>query len=93
MENHDRPRIDANPDRDGRRRLRRVAAAAAAVGLLISATPAVADEYDQDGAGHPVRILAYALHPVGVVLDYVLFRPAHWLVSQEPMKTLFGHED
>ena len=52
-----------------------------------------ADEYDSSNAGHPVRIVAYALHPVGVLLDYLLLRPAHWIVSQEPMSTIFGHED
>jgi hypothetical protein len=52
-----------------------------------------ADEYEPDSAGHPVRILAYALHPVGVVIDYLIMRPAHWLGSFEPLKTIFGHED
>ena len=53
----------------------------------------MADEYDEDSAGHPLRIVAYVLHPVGVAIDYLVLRPAHWLVSHEPMKTLFGHED
>ncbi len=59
------------------------------------ATPrsAQADEYERDRAGHPVRIVAYLLHPVGVVLDYLIFRPAHWLGHREPFQTLFGHEE
>ncbi len=61
--------------------------------LLALASPAAADEYDESNAGHPLRIIAYVLHPVGVVIDYVVMRPAHWIVSFEPMKTLFGHED
>lgn len=61
--------------------------------LLLSATPAVSDEYDDSSSGHPLRIVAYVLHPIGVVLDYLIFRPAHWLVRHEPMKTVFGHED
>ncbi len=61
--------------------------------LLLSATPAVSDEYDDSSSGHPLRIVAYILHPIGVVLDYLIFRPAHWLVRPEPMKTVFGHED
>ena len=61
--------------------------------LLLAATPAVADEYDESSSGHPLRIVAYVLHPIGVALDYLILRPAHWLVSQEPMKTVFGHED
>lgn len=71
--------------------------AVVAIGLLastlaLSAAPAAADEYDPQRAGHPVRIIAYALHPVGVMLDLLLFRPAHWLGSHEPLATLFGHE-
>ena len=44
-------------------------------------------------AGHPLRIVAYVLHPVGVLFDYLIFRPAHWIGSKEPMKTIFGHTD
>ncbi|MFK7895846.1 MAG: hypothetical protein AB8G23_08430 [Myxococcota bacterium] len=62
-------------------------------GASLSASPAAADEYDAADAGHPLRIIAYVLHPVGVVIDYVLLRPAHWIGSREPFSTLFGHED
>lgn len=80
---------------DGRRPLRRRGWPAAIVmaWILALSSPVAADEYDPETAGHPLRILAYVLHPVGVVIDYVLMRPAHWLVSREPMKTLFGHEE
>jgi hypothetical protein len=70
-----------------------VSSIAAALLLCGAAAPAFADEYDKSMAGHPLRIVAYALHPVGVAIDYLIMRPAHWLVSQEPMKTIFGHED
>jgi hypothetical protein len=60
--------------------------------VLSLASPVTADEYDASNAGHPVRMVAYLLHPVGVLIDYVLLRPAHWLVSSEPMKTIFGHK-
>lgn len=64
------------------------------IALLVGvANPVAADHYDSANAGHPVRLIAYALHPVGVLIDYVLMRPAHWLVSAEPLKTIFGHED
>ena len=56
------------------------------------ALPASADRYDPQRAGHPVRILAYALHPVGVMLDLLIFRPALWIGSKEPLASLFGHE-
>ena len=69
-----------------------VAALALALALAL-ASPVAADEYDQANAGHPLRLVAYVLHPIGVMIDYVLLRPAHWLVSSEPMKTIFGHEN
>ncbi len=58
-----------------------------------TAAPVRADEHDPTQSGNPLRIVAYVLHPVGVIVDYLVMRPAHWLVSQEPLKTLFGHED
>jgi hypothetical protein len=74
---------------------RRVAALVLLALSLSLAAPhaARADEYEADRAGHPVRILAYLLHPVGVALDYLVMRPAHWLGHHEPFRTLFGHED
>ena len=60
--------------------------------LAAAASPAGADTYDSRKAGHPLRMLAYALHPIGVVLDTLIFRPAHWAVHHEPLTTLFGHE-
>ena len=75
------------------RRRRGWIAGLSAVLLLVSATPVAADDYDSANAGHPLRILAYVLHPVGVIFEYTLLRPAHWLVSQEPFKTVFGHKD
>jgi hypothetical protein len=32
------------------------------------------------------------LHPVGVVFDWMLFRPAHWIGSHEPFRTIFGRD-
>ena len=77
------------------RRLRRGSCAALALCMIgvAAATPSRADDYDEKSAGHPLRIVAYVLHPVGVALDYLLLRPAHWLGSHEPLKTIFGHED
>jgi hypothetical protein len=69
-----------------------VLAAVALAAALGAAAPASADEYDPQEAGHPLRVLAYVLHPVGVALDYLIFRPAHWVGHHEPMHTIFGHE-
>ncbi len=62
--------------------------------LMLAATPAVADtRHNPKRSGHPLRFLAYVLHPVGYLLDTVLVRPAHWLVSRESTAPAFGHEN
>jgi len=61
--------------------------------LCLGAAPATADEYEPSNAGHPLRIAAYVVHPVGVVYDYLLLRPAFWVGSHEPFRTLFGRTD
>jgi hypothetical protein len=71
---------------------RRALASAAAVGFLAFAAPAGADDYDPQYAGHPLRILAYVVHPIGVAIDYLILRPCHWVGSHEPFTTIFGHE-
>jgi hypothetical protein len=61
--------------------------------MLGLAAPAMAEsEYDPSNAGNPVRITAYVLHPIGVVYDYLLLRPAWWVGSHEPFRTMFGRE-
>lgn len=60
--------------------------------VLASASPAAADEYDARRAGHPLRVVAYGVHPIGVALDWLLFRPAHWVVSQPVLSHIFGHD-
>jgi len=74
------------------RHLRRGLGMSLAALILFAATPAVADRYEQDRAGHPLRIVAYVVHPIGVVVDYLLLRPFHWLGEQEVLSQLFGHE-
>ena len=72
---------------------KRLLACALGLFLLLATLPAAADEYEEEHAGHPLRIVAYVVHPIGVILDYVLLRPFHWIGSHEPFKTLFGHRD
>lgn len=49
------------------------------------------DEYD-DSQSHPLRLAAYLLNPVGVGLEYLVFRPFHWVVSRnETTEKIFGH--
>jgi hypothetical protein len=65
---------------------------------LAETTPAVVDvpledPHDPSRAMHPLRVAAYAAHPVGVALDWILVRPAVWVVRREPFRTIFGYED
>ena len=76
----------------GRKRIRGLAVALV-LAFSVGGAPALADEYDPNYAGHPLRIVAYVAHPVGVLLDYLIFRPVHWIGSHEPIKTIFGHQD
>jgi hypothetical protein len=68
---------------------RRILVWLAVVGLALPAS-AGPTRYDPQRAGHPLRIAAYALHPVGVILDTLIFHPAWWIGTHEPFRTLFG---
>lgn len=61
--------------------------------VLGLAAPAAAHDHDPERSGHPLRVIAYVLHPVGVTIDWLVMRPAHWIGHREPFRTLFGHED
>ena len=79
-------------------RFRRVLMIVSLIPFVVAALPAFGesdyeDEYDPTETGNPLRIVAYVLHPVGVILDTLIFRPAHWLGSKEPIKTLVGKDD
>ena len=70
------------------------------VTLLLAASASAASysehgkgKYNSKEAGHPLRIAAYILHPVGVILDRLILRPAYWLGRKEPIKTLVGNTD
>ena len=76
-----------------KRGFRSLAAALTVAAALTIALPALADDYDDRTSGHPLRIVAYVVHPIGVILDYLIFRPFHWVGSHEPFSTLFGHEE
>jgi hypothetical protein len=58
--------------------------------LTTTMNGAEAARYDSQKAGHPLRIVAYLVHPIGVFLDYGLMRPAYYLVQKEPFATIFG---
>ncbi|MCP3983839.1 MAG: hypothetical protein GY723_05590 [bacterium] len=64
-----------------------------AVSLVVAGSPALAHDHDSTRSGHPLRIVAYVLHPVGVILDTVILKPAHWLGSLPTVAWLVGHEE
>ena len=52
---------------------------------------AAADEYD-DSQSNPLRIVGYMGHPFGVLMEWVIFRPLHALVSANPTtEYISGH--
>ena len=69
--------------------------AALLMGFLLGAptTPASAEEYEPANAGQPLRVVGYVLHPVGVIFDFLVLRPAYWIGSHEPFRTFFGRQD
>jgi hypothetical protein len=63
----------------------------AVLAMYGSALAVPQDEYD-DSQSYPLRVAAYLLHPVGVGLEYLIFRPFHWLVSyNDTTELIFGH--
>ena len=74
-------------------RLMAVVALAAMAAMICLASPALAVEYDPKDSGHPLRVVGYLLHPVGVTIDYLILRPAFWVGSHEPFRTVFGRTD
>jgi hypothetical protein len=74
-------------------RARKLGAVLALAWAVAGAGPVWADDYERLEAGHPVRILAYVMHPVGWLLDVAIMRPAHWLGHLPGMREVFGHTD
>ena len=63
----------------------------ALLGLAGSAWAIPNDEYD-DSQANPLRVAAYLIHPLGVGLEYLIFRPIHWVVSHDDTtEMVFGH--
>ncbi len=48
------------------------------------------DAYD-DSESHPLRLVAYAVHPVGYALEWAVMRPIHFVVSNPGLERMFGH--
>lgn len=62
----------------------------ALVVVLSFTLDAQASEYHSERAGHPLRVIAYVLHPVGYLLDRLVFYPAWWLGQVRPIGAVVG---
>lgn len=62
------------------------------VASLFAFTPVARahDAYD-DSEANPLRVIAYALYPVGWAAEWLVARPVHFFVSQPQMEPIFGH--
>jgi hypothetical protein len=58
--------------------------------LLAGSARAAYDDYDDYTDSHPLRILAYVLHPVGYTIEWLALRPLHALASQPELQPIFG---
>ncbi len=60
--------------------------------VISAAAPTMAHRYRRAQNDHPMRLVAYVLHPVGIAVEYAVMRPIHELVSQPDLDIWFGHE-
>jgi hypothetical protein len=61
-------------------------------GVLLGA-PALArahDAYD-DSESHPLRLIAYAVHPIGWAVEWLVTRPIHFIASTPQLEPVSGH--
>ena len=67
-------------------------AALFALALLAAPKIASANVYDRTDGDHPLRYVAYLVHPLGVAVDYALLQPIHRLVSLPNASKWFGYD-
>lgn len=63
-----------------------------AVVAATALSPLMADPYRRGKSDNPFRLVSYVVHPVGILLEYAIFRPVHWVVSQPNLDIVFGHQ-
>ena len=61
------------------------------VGLGGAPTVAQAHYAYDDSQSHPLRVVAYAVYPVGYLLEWLIFRPMHFVISQPKIERMVGH--
>ena len=66
-------------------------ALALAVTLLGAPGAARAHDAYDDSESNPLRLAAYGLYPVGFVLEWIVMRPLHFMVSNPQLEPVFGH--
>jgi hypothetical protein len=59
--------------------------------LLGGSTTARAHDAYDDSESNPLRLAAYALHPVGWMIEWAAMRPLHFVVSNPGLERMFGH--
>lgn len=67
-----------------------IGAVALTVLLLTVPVRADDDDYNDYDDSHPLRLVAYAVHPVGYTLEWLVLRPIHALTSQPQLRPVFG---
>ena len=76
--------------------LKRFAVLAVVALLAVAVSPAGAlahDEYDDPFFTHPFQLLAIPVYAAGFATDQLLVRPFHWMLNNEPLDTVTGHEE
>jgi hypothetical protein len=58
--------------------------------VMVPAMGRAHDAYD-DTQSHPLRLIAYAVNPIGVGIEWLVMRPIHFVVSQPQTERIFGH--
>ncbi len=64
---------------------------ALAIGLVGSAATARAHDAYDDSQSNPLRLAAYAMSPAGFLVEWLVTRPIHFVVSQPRLERVFGH--
>ena len=71
---------------------KRQVVAVVAVVFLTAPLATANDYYDDFDDTHPLRIVSYPMHAAGYVLEWLVTRPIHALVSQRDLEPVFGHD-
>ena len=64
-----------------------------AAAFMVLSSVATADDYERGEDDCPIRILAYVVHPVGMLAEYTITRPVHWVTKQIHLNKVFGNKD